>query len=71
MGERYNRSGTWLLLEVDEESSCLVPPRWTDRAVPDPEVVLGEGRALFRVPDLVELAGLVARLVGREAQDGV
>ena len=33
--------------------------------------VLGEGRALFRVPDVVELAGLVARLVGREAQDGV
>ncbi|MBW2422743.1 MAG: hypothetical protein JRG86_00745, partial [Deltaproteobacteria bacterium] len=71
VGERYNRSGTWLLLEVDEESSCLVPPRWTDRAAPDPEVVLGEGRACFRVRDLVDLAGLVARLVGREAPDGV
>ena len=71
MGERYNRSGTWLLLEVDGESWCLVPRHWTDLAAPDPEVVLGEGRVCFRVRDLVDLAGLVARLVGREAPDGV
>ena len=31
-------------------------------AGPDPEVVLGEQRALFRVADLVELARLVARI---------
>jgi hypothetical protein len=71
VGERYNPSGTWLLLEVDGESWCLVPRHWTDRIAPDPEVVLGEGRALFRVCDLVDLAGLVSRLVGREAPDGV
>jgi hypothetical protein len=71
VGERYNRSGTWLVLEVDAGSWFLVPRHWTDRVAPDPEVVLGEGRALFRVPDLVELAGLVARLARREAQDEV
>ena len=29
---------------------------------PDPEVVMGQGRALFLVADLVDLARLVARL---------
>jgi hypothetical protein len=29
---------------------------------PDPEVVMGQGRALFRVQDLLELANLVTRL---------
>ncbi len=31
-------------------------------AAPDPEVLMGQGRALFRVADLVELARLVTRL---------
>lgn len=62
VGERYNRYGTRLLLRVDDESVCSVPPQWTDRMAPDPEVVLGKGRGLLRMADLLELAELVARL---------
>ena len=61
VGVRYKR----LLLQIDEESVCTVPPQWTDVVAPDPEIVIGEQRALFRVVDLLELAGLVDRLQGR------
>jgi Family of unknown function (DUF5372) len=50
------------LLRVDDRTICSVPPQWTDMAAPDPEVLMGQGRALFRVADLVELARLVTRL---------
>ena len=63
IGERYNRYGTRLLLRVDEDHVCSVPRQWTDVVPPDPEVVIGEGRALVRVADLLELADLVSRLV--------
>ncbi|WP_159396536.1 DUF5372 family protein [Sorangium cellulosum] len=63
VGERYNRYGTRLLLRVDEEHVCSVPRQWTDVVAPDPEGVIGEGRALLRVADLLELAGLVSHLL--------
>ena len=47
VGERYNRYGKRLLLRIDEASVCSVPPQWTDLALADPEIVLGQGRALF------------------------
>jgi Family of unknown function (DUF5372) len=62
VGERYNRSGKRLLLRVDDKTVCSVPPQWTDAVALDPEVALGQGRSLFRVSDLLELASLVARL---------
>lgn len=62
VGERYNRYGKRLLLRIDSEATCTVPPQWTDAAAPDPDVVLGEGRPLLRIADLLELADLVARL---------
>jgi hypothetical protein len=62
VGERYNRYGMTLLLETDDGSVCSVPPQWTDLAAPDPEIVMGERRALFRVADLLGLAHLVDRL---------
>ena len=62
VGERYNRAGKRLLLRVDDSAICSVPPQWTDMVTPDPEVVMGQGRALFRVADLVDLAQLVERL---------
>ena len=74
LGNRYNRYGRRLLLQVDDQTVCSVPPQWTDLFAPDPELVLGEQRALFRVADLVELARLVERLDRRgslEASDGV
>ena len=65
VGERYNRYGTRLLLRVDDETVCSVPPQWTDAVAPDPEVVMGKKRALARVTDLVELTRLVGRLLRR------
>jgi Family of unknown function (DUF5372) len=67
VGERYTRYGRRLLLRVDEATVCSVPPQWTDRVAPDPEIVLGEQRALFRVADLLELARLVEQLGSRDA----
>ena len=62
VGERYNRYGKRLLLQVDAETVCSVPPQWTDVVVPDLELAMGKGRALLRVSDLLELAQLVADL---------
>ena len=62
VGQRYNRYGSRLLLHIDETTVCSVPPQWTDLVAPDPEAVMGEQRSVFRVTDLLELAGLVERL---------
>jgi len=73
-GERYNRYGARLLLPVDDETLCSVPLQGTDLVAPEPEVVMGAGRALFRVADLLELARLLSRLGrrgSREASDEV
>jgi hypothetical protein len=69
VGERYNRYGRRLLLRVDDKTVCSIPQEWTDLAAPDPEVVLGQGRALFRVADLVDLARLLARLRQRDSRE--
>ena len=66
VGKRYNRYGTRLLLRIDEDRFCSVPRQWTDVVGLEPEVVIGGGRALFRVADLLELSGLVSRLVEQE-----
>jgi hypothetical protein len=66
VGERYTRYGRRFLLQVDEATVCAVPPQWTDRATPEPEIVLGEQQALFRVTDLRELVRLVAQLSKRD-----
>jgi len=62
VGERYNRSGRRLLLRVDNSTICSVPPQWTNAAALDPEVVMGQGRALLRFVDLMGLARLVEQL---------
>jgi len=64
--ERYNRFRKMLLLERDNGAVCPVPPQWTDVVAADPEIVLGGGRALFRVADLLELAQLIDRLSGHD-----
>jgi len=45
----------------------VVPPQWTDLAGLDPAVVMGDGRAVLRAIDLMELASLVKRLSDRSA----
>jgi uncharacterized protein DUF5372 len=62
VGRRYNRHGERVLLQTDDAVVWSVPPQWTDLASPDPEVVMSNGRALFRVADLIELADLVKSL---------
>jgi len=66
LGERYNRYGRRLLLQIDDHSICSVPPQWTDLVAQDPEIIMGERRALFRMADLVELTRLVERLGRRD-----
>jgi hypothetical protein len=53
------------LLCFDDGAICSVPPQWTDVVAADPEIVMGQGRALFRVADLMELALVVARMAAR------
>jgi hypothetical protein len=65
VGKRFNRYGSWLLLQVRDDTICSVPPHWTDLFATDPEIILGKGRAHFRVADLLELAQFLARLNGR------
>jgi len=67
VGERFNRYGKRLLLRVDDVTVRSVPPQWTDLVAPDPEIVMGRHRALFRVADLVELAQLVEELGRRRS----
>ncbi|MDH3659451.1 MAG: Y4bD/Y4pK family protein [Alphaproteobacteria bacterium] len=71
IGDRYNRSGKRLLLRIDDSTICSVPPQWTDAATPDPEAVIGQERALFRVVDLIELARLVEHLSVEKHPDEV
>jgi hypothetical protein len=62
VGERYNPYGRRFLLQGDDGTICSVPERWTDLARPDPEILLGKHRALFRVADLLSLVRLVDQL---------
>ena len=66
IGERWNRFGKRLLLRVDDDVVCSVPPQWTDMVAPPLDVAMGQGRALFLVEDLLALAGLVMRLSGEQ-----
>jgi len=68
VGERYNRYGKRLLLQVDGEQICSIPPQWTDVGAPDPEIILGAGRAPLRLGDLLELADLVERLAAERSR---
>ena len=62
VGRRYNRHGERILLQTADAAIWSVPPRWTDLMSPDPEVVMGNGRAALRFADLLELVDLVDRL---------
>ena len=67
VGRRYNRHGERLLLQADDSAVWSVPPQWTDLASSDSDVVIGNGRALLRMIDLMELASLVGQLSGISA----
>jgi Family of unknown function (DUF5372) len=65
VGERCNPYGRRLLLQVNDVTVCSVPLQWTDLVAPDPEIVIGEHHALFRVADLLELARLLDQISGK------
>ncbi len=67
VGRRYNRHGERILLQTEDTAVWSVPPQWTDLVSSDPEVVMGNGRAIVRFADLVELADLVARISSQSA----
>jgi hypothetical protein len=60
------RRGDQLQLQVEGESFYLVPIHWTDMATPDPEIVIGRGRAIMRSIDLINLAKIVDELMAKE-----
>jgi Family of unknown function (DUF5372) len=62
VGKRYNRYGERFLLQTDGGEIWSVPGRWTDLAIPDPEVVMGKGELLLRIADWMQLAELVEDL---------
>ena len=68
VGERFNRYGKRLLLQVSEDLVCSVPESWTDLVDPDPEIIAGGGRTAFLFSDLLELAHDVERLRDKEAR---
>jgi hypothetical protein len=70
IGERYNRYGKRLLLRVDDDTICSVPPQWTDMAAAEPDIVMGQGRTLLRFVDLMELAQFVERLASERCPKG-
>jgi hypothetical protein len=47
-----------LLLRFDDGRICSVPPQWTDAAGPNLEGVVGDGRALCSLADLLALSSL-------------
>jgi hypothetical protein len=55
------------LLQAADATVWSVPPQWTDLVGADLEVAMGNGRALLRVADLMELADLVDRLSHKSA----
>jgi hypothetical protein len=70
VGERCNPYGRRLLLQVDDVTICSVPQQSTDLVAPDPEIILGEHRALFRVADLLDLMRLVDQLARWKSTKG-
>ena len=52
----------------DDGVKHSLPVGWTDAASPDVFVTVAAGRSLFRAPDLIALAGLVAQLANRDGR---
>ena len=64
MVDCQRQCGQWRVYYLSQSGrrACL-PAAWTDWGAPDPFVEQSRGRAIARVPDLLELAQLVVRNV--------
>ena len=52
-------------IELEDSSLLSIPIGWTDFHPPDPYLSIGDGRARFRVEDLLILVDLVNVLGGK------
>jgi hypothetical protein len=59
---RHNWGEHRVYFHNDEGRLVSLPAAWTRVCPPDPFLVIGAGRSAFRVPDLLELARLLAGL---------
>ncbi len=59
---RHNWSEDRVYFQDDQGKLRSVPSQWTSLVSGDPVVVVGHGRAHFRVADLLKLAGLLTEL---------
>src|SRR5213076_344541 len=59
---RHNWGENRVYFHDDEGRLVSLPAAWTSVFSPDPFVVISAGRSAFRVPDLLELAQLLAKL---------
>ncbi|MEW5980081.1 MAG: DUF5372 family protein [Acidobacteriota bacterium] len=53
----------------EQQQLTTIAASWTDFIAGDPFVVVSAGRAVFRAEDLLELAGLVRRLLPKGGRD--
>ncbi|HKB37582.1 MAG TPA: DUF5372 family protein [Gemmataceae bacterium] len=53
----------WVLLQLPDGPVLRIPIEWTDLSTPDAYQLTGQGRAAFRVPDLLELRTLIDQLL--------
>jgi hypothetical protein len=67
-GHRWGEARVWFY--DDEHRLRSLPVTWTDRAVPDPFVVLSAGRSLYRVEDLCRLAAVLRSLAAAGTEAG-
>ena len=58
-----------MYFQRESEHLVSVPASWTDIIAEDPVVQLAAGRALFRAPDLIELAQLLKGLRGQGVKE--
>jgi hypothetical protein len=59
---RHNWSEDRVYFSDDEKKLRSVPSQWTSLVCEDPAVVVGAGRAHFRLAELLELASLLREL---------
>jgi hypothetical protein len=59
---RHNWNEDAVYFHTDQQQLIAIPARWTSVFPPDPVVVIADGRAPFRLHDLVELTRLIQNL---------
>ena len=69
MGSREGLPEDRLYFEDRDGRAASIPKHFTDHGPVDPVVVMGRGRSLFRVADLLELSALIEALALAEERN--